>query len=457
MSFTKFYSLQSLVQHGRLAAVDKNIVSFDLFDTLLIRRVHDPDLLKLPVARFIAAKAAALGIRITWQKVLWHRNQIEARHRKLTSERFVDHEACYPRFISELLTLIFKEHVSDALLAEVTDYELSVENSMLVPRKELIDWLRELVHLGKRIFVLSDIYLPADHLAKLVDHAGFADCVEAIISSADTFLAKASGKAYEFVEKTYKLDRTSWLHIGDNPVSDGLRPSDFGIEALVLHDSREKFRKALAKRYYNYGAGRPFWRGRALLQLMMPHEGENIPREPLFREGYTFLAPLIGGFLQHLAEQAKKLQITKIFFLSREGYTFKKFWELAMPDLFPEGYLPEIEYLYVSRMALAGASCAYQGLSPENASIAFLPHGNRDFRDLCRIFSRQSIQPYAGINFPSVIKRTQREICKPKAVHFTVFPYAGNFQHIAVGYKIYFGIGFVPEIIIPCYHQQIAV
>jgi hypothetical protein len=121
-----------------------------------------------------------------------------------------------------------------------------------------------------------------------------------------------------------------------------------------------------------------------LQQLMQPHGNVG---EDLYIEGYTFLAPLIGGFVHHIAEKCRTHGISKLFFLSREGWTFKRFWEKSMPALFPDGNLPAIDYLYVSRMALAGASCAYQGLSRTNADIAFLPPGNRDFRDLGRIFN----------------------------------------------------------------------
>jgi hypothetical protein len=65
---------------------------------------------------------------------------------------------------------------------------------------------------------------------------------------------------------------------------------------------------------------------------------------------------------------------------------FQRFWERAIPKIYPATQLPTVSYLYVSRMALAGASCAYQGLTKDNAAIAFLPAGNRDFRDVCRIF-----------------------------------------------------------------------
>jgi hypothetical protein len=71
-------------------------------------------------------------------------------------------------------------------------------------------------------------------------------------------------------------------------------------------------------------------------------------------------------------------------------------WEQCVPLLFPDGDLPEIEYLYVSRMALAGASCADEGLTRTSVSIAFLPPGNRDFQDIARIFQfdLELLQPH---------------------------------------------------------------
>jgi hypothetical protein len=96
-----------------------------------------------------------------------------------------------------------------------------------------------------------------------------------------------------------------------------------------------KWRKAIVKRHYNYGDGRPFWRGRCLQQLMMPLAAENEARHPLYVEGYNFFAPLIGAFVQRIAERCRELKIRKVFFLSREGWTFKKVWEAVVPTLFP--------------------------------------------------------------------------------------------------------------------------
>ncbi len=387
MTFNTYYSLNSLISAGTQKAADKQIISFDLFDTLLVRRIHDPDLIKLPVARFISALARDLGFEISAKNVQELRDSLEQQLRAATGEKFADHEACYPVFMEKTLQQLFKEKFTKDLLEQVTEYELEMENRMLVPRNDLVKWIEQLAGDGKRLFIITDMYLPATHIKKLVEYAGFAHFFEEIISSADTYLAKASGAAYPFISDKYDLEPNDWLHIGDNPISDGFRAAEAGIDALVIHDPREDQRKSIVKRYYNYSDGKPFWRGRALQQLMAPLEAENCQHPPLYIEGYNFLGPLIGIFVQRIAELCIKNKITKVFFLSREGWTFKRYWEKAMPCLYPAGGLPEIEYLYVSRMALAGASCAYQGLTKVNAGIAFLPTGNRDFRDLCRIFS----------------------------------------------------------------------
>ncbi len=81
MGFQTYFSVESLVTAGEKKAKEKDIISFDLFDTLLIRRVHDPDLVKLPVARFVAALAEKEGINIGWQNVQDLRDKIEQRQR----------------------------------------------------------------------------------------------------------------------------------------------------------------------------------------------------------------------------------------------------------------------------------------------------------------------------------------------------------------------------------------
>ncbi len=386
MTHKIYYNSEKLIAAGNQLLSDVDVVSFDMFDTLLVRRVHDPDLVKVPVARYISSIAASHDIDITWQQVQEHRDEIEQAQRDQAGETFEDFEAHYPTFMAATLDKILGEHGGPEVLEKITRYELKMENAMLVPRKEIVAWLDQIAEQGKRIFVISDIYLPGEHLGVLLEHAGLRHKVEQVISSADSFLAKASGKGYELVHEKYNLDPAKWLHVGDNPISDGLRAEHFGLHALVLQDPEEFRRRAIAARYYFCNRSRAFWRGRAIQQLMMPLEAENISRSSMYVEGYNFLGPLICVFVQAVAEHCRVNSISKIFFMSREGWMFKQVWEKITPFLFPDDGLPQIEYLYVSRLSLAGASCVEQGLTPNNASIVFLPPGNKNFQDICRIF-----------------------------------------------------------------------
>ena len=178
MKIPKYYSLPSLIAKGKEIATSVDVVTFDLFDTLLIRRIHDPDLVKLPVARYVATMAQKKGLQWTETQVQELRDTIEARHRRETGESFDDHEACYPRYMQEMLSEIFAEDATDALFEKVADYEVVMENSMLVPRGEFIDWLLELRALNKKIYIISDIYLPATYLKRF--EIGRASCRERV-------------------------------------------------------------------------------------------------------------------------------------------------------------------------------------------------------------------------------------------------------------------------------------
>jgi len=144
MKWKKLYSVSSLLSAAVSIAQRCETVTFDLFDTLLVRGVHDPDLVKLPVARFIADLAATHGRRIGWQHAQEIRDRVEQEQRAETGSQFDDHEACYPVFMERSLKEIFSDKYSESILRKVTEYELKMENSMLVPRQELVEWLKEL-------------------------------------------------------------------------------------------------------------------------------------------------------------------------------------------------------------------------------------------------------------------------------------------------------------------------
>lgn len=383
-----FQRLPALIHAIREGLDEVDTISFDIFDTLLIRRNHHPDDLKWATARYLARRAKAAGRPWSRDRIQRLRNKVEAMHRRRAGRTHPDREACYPAFMADTLRIIFREAADEALLREVTDYELGIESAFLVARGDLLDLVRDLKAAGKQVLAISDMYLPATHLRLLLDRAGFTGLVDEVFSSADVLKAKASGAAWSRVQAAMDLEPARWLHVGDNPISDGTSPAQFGVRAMVLRDTAELHRYTLSRTYAECAEARPFWRGRLAQQWMLPLEKENAPVPELYAIGYQYFGPMLCAFIQHVAEQALAKGVKRVYFLSREGDILRDIWKKTIPSMYAgSDKIPTDHYLYVSRMALAGAACAHQGLSYAHALIAFLPATNRDFRDLCRVYN----------------------------------------------------------------------
>ena len=386
MTAPTYKSLERLIAAAEEIIDEIDIVTFDVFDTLFIRRIENPDMIKIPMARYIADKANQLGIETSRIEVSVLRDKFENEQRQRNGAEHPDFEANYDDFMPEVLAQIFADKLPDNFFQQVAEHEIKLENAMLVSREKLVEWIKSLKQRGKRLFLVSDIYLPAKYIQQMVADKELEQYFEGITSSADSFNAKASGTAFPLIQQQYDLDKSRWLHIGDNPISDGTRPQEFGIKALVINDLVEQHRKCIAKQYNHYSTHNTFWKGRNLQQLMLPLEAENCEQSELYVQGYNQFGYLFGFFMQRLAERCKELNLKRIYFCSREGWLLKQCWELFAPWYFPHGEVPEAKYLYVSRIALAKVMIGNTGLSTTEVEVALLPRGNNCFADVCRIF-----------------------------------------------------------------------
>ena len=150
MNFDTFHNASKLIRTADRIMDQVDVVSFDVFDTLLVRRVHDPDLVKVPVARLISSLAEEKGVDLSWQEVQELRDEIEQGTRDENGRNHPDHEAHYPTFMAMLIERIFGEQSDDAMLRRITDYEILMENAMLVPRQDIKDWIESLFARGRK-------------------------------------------------------------------------------------------------------------------------------------------------------------------------------------------------------------------------------------------------------------------------------------------------------------------
>ena len=227
----------------------RNILSFDVFDTLLLR--DDTSELR----RFyevgermagIVAQAGGGGFNRPVNAV----DAFLARHMgtlaTYRASESIDGGA--EGSMSELHATASRLLVhSDALKAAFVEAELAYESERLAPNPLLVEYARKARRRGLRVVLLSDMYMHTEHIRKLLERAGIeGDLFDAVISSADNKATKASGQAFRRLEQEFEAPPEAFVHVGDNLICDFVRPMQAGWRALHLPVAKTEIRRRRA-------------------------------------------------------------------------------------------------------------------------------------------------------------------------------------------------------------------
>jgi FMN phosphatase YigB (HAD superfamily) len=174
---------------------NSKVVSFDVFDTLLIRPYVVPtDLFKHMELHYDAD--GFYDARIKAESVA----------RKLNKEK-------EDVTLDEIYKCISPE------FKYLKNKELLFEKQMLMKHPKNYDIYRAAVNMNKKIIVTSDMYLPSDFLKDVLKKNGY-DHIDAVYVSGEYNKAKWSGNLFKQVIKDLKINPEEVLHIGDNKQAD---------------------------------------------------------------------------------------------------------------------------------------------------------------------------------------------------------------------------------------------
>jgi HAD superfamily hydrolase (TIGR01549 family) len=341
-----------------LTRYDPALISFDIFDTLIDRKVEqpahifqlmEPSVLKITEGRLPNFKQI--------------RSNAERKVRELAQELDGRDE----------ITLY---EIYDSIR---NSYGLTEDQSRCICQLEVEEEFKSLgcresgrrlydlaVNSGARIILISDMYLPKDIIQKVLRNAGYPDIP--LYLSSETGCRKHDGALFDVVTEAEGVGVNRWLHIGDNPHGDIAVPHKKGIKcfrtksAFHLAADNEKYGKLIASTRRErtdaeaaiYGlAQKRFFDDPYRCYSKVSHFGG----DP-FVLGYIGMGPVFFGFLQWLMVDARKQGVEKVLFLSRDG---KVLWMMAQ-ILFPaaEGW-PIVEYAYASRRSLRAATLFGRG------------------------------------------------------------------------------------------------
>lgn len=286
------------------------IISFDIFDTLLLRPYVKPTDLFLHLEKLEGAQGFAKA-----------RIEAEQKARKVHAD-------------VEDITIDDIYDEIDGKYKNFKQKEMDLESQVLQPNpemKEVFDYAKKN---KKRIIIISDMYLPEKFLTDVLQKKGFKG-FEKIYVSCEYRKTKYSGGLYKFVMDDLKVKATDIFHIGDNQYSDKqkaekLKISAYHYQKLIYRLFAENKR---AKIFYEKNSDN-LETSVILGMLTLNPCSDNYWQD----FGYKYAGPVILGYMQWLEKQLKKDKISEVMFVARDGYTLEKVFNLIKTADFKTHY-----------------------------------------------------------------------------------------------------------------------
>ena len=295
-----------------------DVISFDMFDTLIFRPLSEPadvfffvgEELGIPDFKSIRRKASASAR---------HKKLLECGHTEVTLKEIWDE--------FEKITGTDSETGMRA--------ELEAEKKLCYANPFMLEVWNAVKEKKKRIIVVSDMYVSSKDLGDILSSNGFTGA-EKIYVSCEHGRNKAKGDLFELVKKD--LGDASVVHVGDNEISDGVNAKKNGFVICRYPQVR---RNMLLYRPFDMSS----ITGSAYRGIVSNHIYNGLSKfSKEYEFGFIYGGLFVLGYCNFIHEQAVKTKADKLFFLSRDGETLKKVYD----SLFPS---ENTEYVYWSRRA----------------------------------------------------------------------------------------------------------
>ena len=206
--------------------------------------------------------------------------------------------------------------------------ECAAELAACVPYRPVLDAVQQLRRQGKKLYYISDMYLPQTQIDAMLRRCGYPAFDGGLVSS--TYgVQKRSGKLFrQFLHET-ELDARRVLFIGDSWRADVAGAALAGIPAWHLPMPPQPADAVAAFVENRLPALQPG--GQAL--------------------GFSVLGPLAVAFCKWLHDRRAARPAAGLYFLARDMYLMREVYGLLYPE-------EKTEYLQVSRRSLAPAFLA---------------------------------------------------------------------------------------------------
>lgn len=317
--------------------IDKHTsISFDIFDTLLTRKVLRPE----DVFSLVERKLKDKGIEIE-----------DYKEKRLTAQSELG--LTNPDIYEIYKNFQTKYEISKELADLCLKIELEVENQVLMPREEMVEIFRYCIRSGKKVSLVSDMYLSEKILEPILQKNGITG-FDKLFISCDKKQLKLQGLLETYQRECEVIDN---LHIGDHLIHDGICAGLAGMDYCLIENSYKAALKTELKKSIQCAESieEHIVLGMAVSRLfnspfVLNENCNTINIHKDYDYGYGICAPLVSQFAIWLYKQVVCEKYDDVLFASRDGYLIQKLYRIIL-DKYNNYELPKGIYFYTSRKA----------------------------------------------------------------------------------------------------------
>ncbi|MDE7312827.1 MAG: hypothetical protein K2N87_14595 [Eubacterium sp.] len=322
-----------------------DVVCFDIFDTLLMRQIHDAE----AVFDIVGERAMRRGIAVE-----------DYREKRILA--LAENPVIGPTIYEIYDRLQEVTGITEQQRMELLNLEIQTEKDVLIPRKTVVNCFYYAIAQGKHVILVSDMYLPASVLMDILEEKGICG-YEKIYVSCDYRQLKYEGLFERVVQETAA---DSILHIGNSVEYDGYWSIRYGIEHYHVADMPDMLNHStwffMEGRIQEMGLNDKLLLGKVCGAVFNDPfsfgPGEVRPMlNSAYEVGYCLFAPVVTHFMVWMNDRMREIDADGILFGARDGCLFRKLYHIMKEMHVVARALPDA-YFLTSRVACFSA-CAY--------------------------------------------------------------------------------------------------
>ncbi len=222
-----------------------------------------------------------------------------------------------------------------SLRDQLMEMEKQAEIDLCMPIVGGVEMYRRCLTNCEAVVIVSDMYLPSDTIAQLLERCGITGYSKLYVSC-EYGETKADGRLYEVVASDLGVRTDQITHCGDNLHSDVLSARKRGVSARAVADGGEiSFAEAVSRKIAKRAIPS---HSDASVSHCLALAADGL----IDQAGYCVFGPMLVSFCEWLHERCEACQLDGLWFAARDGWIMKRCYDLLYPG-------ERTEYLLVSR------------------------------------------------------------------------------------------------------------